>query len=262
MADARPRSCPFPPTCHPCHRVITHDAFARPAVRPEIERRRTTGRAKHFGFTTFDTEGGLLAALEHGDRHVIDGVSVAVNRAGSRPRAGVRQRREGNDVSSTRGTDEDGGGGGAFPEEKGQGPRLYVGGIDHDVHTEASLREHFSACGEVVDVYVPKDRHSGRRQSFCFVTFATAAAATEAHKRASVDLTVAGKAVEAVNVASERREHYSAAALSRLRQQSDASSLSRRDWSGGAGGWADDGAGGGKSSRDSRGGIHASIPWR
>ena len=49
---------------------------------------------------------------------------------------------------------------------------LYVGGIDHDVHTEAALRAHFCRFGEIADLYFPKDRETGRKKTFCFVTFA------------------------------------------------------------------------------------------
>lgn len=294
-------------------------------MHPRPSRRRTTGRPKNFGFTTFETEQGLLNALAHGVSHDIEGIAVAVNRAEARPRRGEAapggepytdadtrtdaggydgaacgqpkqphgHHRHGEVGGSTLG----GGGGGGYPEEKGRGqggglpgshnpsrsfcflqldsppsfgdvisptntqqtctasvdhykllcpprmikidaecsktflttcsevfkktfdllesvrlerglcarygmsdypalgPRLYVGGIDHRAHTLGTVRAHFTQFGEVVDVYFPKDRATGRGKTFCFVTFAAATAAEKALAHAKKDLEVAGRVI-------------------------------------------------------------------
>jgi hypothetical protein len=134
-----------------------------------IPKERITLRPKNFGFTTFETEQGLLNTLAEGERHDIDGVSVAINRAGTRPRRGDaaeegaaegggagagagaggwqpqqphqhQHQHQQHQPQYAAGVGVGRGGDGGFPEEKGRGPRLYVGGIDHDVHTDAAVR--------------------------------------------------------------------------------------------------------------------------
>jgi hypothetical protein len=79
-------------------------------------------------------------------------------------------------------------------EEKGRGPRVYVGGICHDTHKAAAVKAHFGQFGEVVDVYFPKDRATGQLKTFCFVTFGNQAGADSALAHCETDLDVAGKA--------------------------------------------------------------------
>lgn len=50
--------------------------------------------------------------------------------------------------------------------------RLYVGNLSYDTDTE-TLRQAFSANGEVTDAHVVIDRESGRSRGFGFVTMAT-----------------------------------------------------------------------------------------
>uniref|UniRef100_A0A5K3ELX1 RRM domain-containing protein n=1 Tax=Mesocestoides corti TaxID=53468 RepID=A0A5K3ELX1_MESCO len=56
-----------------------------------------------------------------------------------------------------------------------QGKKLFVGGINHKTE-EKSLREYFSQYGEIVDVVVMKDSHTGRPRGFGFITFKDASA--------------------------------------------------------------------------------------
>ncbi len=57
--------------------------------------------------------------------------------------------------------------------------KLYVGNMSYDT-TEATLRELFSAHGEVVSVSVITDRDTGRPRGFAFVEMATDAGANAA----------------------------------------------------------------------------------
>ncbi|KAM7541552.1 hypothetical protein Aperf_G00000021935 [Anoplocephala perfoliata] len=56
-----------------------------------------------------------------------------------------------------------------------QGKKLFVGGINHKTE-EKSLREYFSQYGEIVDVVVMKDSHTGKPRGFGFITFKEASA--------------------------------------------------------------------------------------
>jgi RNA recognition motif-containing protein len=60
--------------------------------------------------------------------------------------------------------------------------KLFVGGIPFR-STEQDLRDMFGAVGEVVSVYIPMDRETGRPRGFAFVEMADEAAADEAIKR-------------------------------------------------------------------------------
>ena len=54
--------------------------------------------------------------------------------------------------------------------------KLFVGSLSFDTD-EDGLREFFSDCGVIEDVFLPTDRYSGRKRGFGFVTFADANAA-------------------------------------------------------------------------------------
>jgi cold-inducible RNA-binding protein len=60
--------------------------------------------------------------------------------------------------------------------------RLFVGNLS-DHATEAELREHFSAVGPLVFIYLPTDRESGRPRGIAFVEFNDVAQAEEAIRR-------------------------------------------------------------------------------
>lgn len=51
-----------------------------------------------------------------------------------------------------------------------QGRKLFVGGVNHKTD-EKTLREYFSQFGEIVDVVVMKDSHTGKPRGFGFITF-------------------------------------------------------------------------------------------
>lgn len=47
--------------------------------------------------------------------------------------------------------------------------KMYVGNLSYDA-TDSDIRELFEAHGEVADVFIVKDRESGRPRGFAFVT--------------------------------------------------------------------------------------------
>ncbi len=59
------------------------------------------------------------------------------------------------------------------------GNRLYVGNLPFSVAAE-TLREAFSASGEVTDVHIVTDRESGQSRGFGFVTMGNAQEAAKA----------------------------------------------------------------------------------
>lgn len=82
------------------------------------------------------------------------------------------------------------------------GNRLYIGNLSYSA-TSDSLREAFSACGEVTDVHIVEDRDSGQSRGFGFVTMGSA---TEAAKAISMldGSSLGGRALR-VNEAEERQ---------------------------------------------------------
>jgi len=57
--------------------------------------------------------------------------------------------------------------------------RLFVGNLPYDA-TEDDIRAHFSTAGNVLNVFVPLDRETGRKRGFAFVEFNDLAQAQEA----------------------------------------------------------------------------------
>src|SRR5947207_5515780 len=57
--------------------------------------------------------------------------------------------------------------------------RLFVGNLPYDA-TEEEIRSHFSPAGNVLNVFIPVDRETGRKRGFAFVEFIDAAVAQEA----------------------------------------------------------------------------------
>src|SRR5262245_64002732 len=79
--------------------------------------------------------------------------------------------------------------------------RLYVGNLSYDTDTE-TLRQAFSASGEVTDAHVVMDRESGRSRGFGFVTMATPELAKKAIETMNGQM-LDGRAIR-VNEAEER----------------------------------------------------------
>jgi RNA recognition motif-containing protein len=57
--------------------------------------------------------------------------------------------------------------------------RLFVGNLPYDA-TEEEIRSHFSSAGNVLNVFIPIDRETGRKRGFAFVEFNDNAVAQEA----------------------------------------------------------------------------------
>eukprot|EP00403_Amphidinium_massartii_P039238 CAMPEP_0178438308 /NCGR_PEP_ID=MMETSP0689_2-20121128/35521_1 /TAXON_ID=160604 /ORGANISM="Amphidinium massartii, Strain CS-259" /LENGTH=221 /DNA_ID=CAMNT_0020060697 /DNA_START=55 /DNA_END=717 /DNA_ORIENTATION=+ len=63
------------------------------------------------------------------------------------------------------------------------GNRIYVAGLDGTVN-EQDLRNYFEEYGELTDVYIPMNVHTGQKKNFGFITFAD-----EAHAKQVLDST-------------------------------------------------------------------------
>jgi RNA recognition motif-containing protein len=57
--------------------------------------------------------------------------------------------------------------------------RLFVGNLPYDA-TEDDIRNHFSTAGNVLNVFLPLDRETGRKRGFAFVEFSDSTEANEA----------------------------------------------------------------------------------
>jgi len=84
--------------------------------------------------------------------------------------------------------------------------RLFVGNLPYSA-TEAALREHFSAVGQLSYIYLPVDRESGKPRGFAFVEFSERAQAEEAIRRFNNQLFM-GRPL-AINEAREREDRSS-----------------------------------------------------
>ena len=78
--------------------------------------------------------------------------------------------------------------------------KIYVGNLSYNAE-EPDLRDFFSSFGEITEVFIPKDRETGKGRGFAFVTFANQAQAQEAVKSNGTDL--GGRPLK-VNIAKER----------------------------------------------------------
>lgn len=59
--------------------------------------------------------------------------------------------------------------------------KVYVGNLPFRI-TPQEVRDMFASCGEIVDVFLVKDRATGKMKGFGFVSFATSQAAQAALK--------------------------------------------------------------------------------
>lgn len=84
------------------------------------------------------------------------------------------------------------------------GNRLYVGNLSFNANQD-SVRQAFSAFGEVTDVHVVSDRETGQSRGFGFVTLGTAEAAQKAMREMNGAL-LDGRALK-VNEAEERQNN-------------------------------------------------------
>ena len=154
-----------------------------------VPRDSNTGVSKRYGFTSFDAQAAVDAVLAKG-QHEVGGVTFTVRLAIER--AGERNSRAEQPQQT-------------LVESHGHGPRMYVGGVPLSM-PETSLRAHFECFGTVADIYFPRDRVTGDRKPFCFVTFDTPEAAANA--LAKSDRVVDGVALGAFNLAANRNDHY------------------------------------------------------
>ncbi len=90
--------------------------------------------------------------------------------------------------------------------------RLFVGNLPYNV-TEAELREHFSAAGEVSYISLPTDRETGQLRGFAFVDYNDSAQAEDAIRRFNNQL-FKGRPI-AVSVARAREDRPPGAGFTR-----------------------------------------------
>jgi hypothetical protein len=88
---------------------------------------------------------------------------------------------------------------------RGRGPRIYVGGVPNAV-SETMVRNYFLRWGQVEDVYFPKDKSTGKRRPFCFVTFDTLKAAERAVAESNRE--ISGYQISSISLTMERTQHY------------------------------------------------------
>lgn len=124
------------------------------------------------------------------------------------------------------------------------GNRLYVGNLSFNT-TPETLREHFSAIGEVSDVHVVSDRETGRSRGFAFVTMGSSEEAAKAISEMD-GATLDGRALR-VNEAEERQHRGGGGG------GFGGGGGGRRG--GGGGGYGGGGFGGGRGGRGGRGGY-------
>ena len=110
----------------------------------------TTGLNKGFAFVSFSTIEEAVAAHDTLNGADLAGKNIRIEYAE------VRQRPVKAPVAS----------------DKLPSPKLFVGSVSEDA-TEDDLRQLFEACGELTDVYVPKDADTGAGRGFAFVSYST-----------------------------------------------------------------------------------------
>lgn len=119
------------------------------------------------------------------------------------------------------------------------GNRLYVGNLSFQSSSE-SVREAFSAFGEITDVHVVSDRETGQSRGFAFVTMSTAEQAQKAISEMNGAM-LDGRSLR-VNEAEERPN------------RGGGGGGGGRSFGGGGGGGGRGGFGGGGGGRGGRGG--------
>lgn len=80
--------------------------------------------------------------------------------------------------------------------------KIYVGNLSYSIE-EQNLRDFFASFGAIVEIFIPKDRETGKGRGFAFVTFENQAQAQEAVKTNGQELS--GRTIK-VNIAKEREE--------------------------------------------------------
>jgi len=109
-----------------------------------VMRDQNTKRSRGFGFVTYDTQEALNESQSNRP-HVIDNKEVEAKRATPREEAGKAEAR-----MSIK--------------------KIFVGGLAHEAE-EDNLRDYFSTYGSVLNVDIIKDKETGKKRGFAFITF-------------------------------------------------------------------------------------------
>lgn len=128
------------------------------------------GKHRGFGFVTFDNDESVNAVLA--EEQILDGRTVDVKPAVPQGEAPPPRGPMNGGLFAAPGA---GGAGGprAGPAGPAGGPpadKVFIGGLSQTT-TEETVREYFSAFGNIIDCVVMKDRGSNRSRGFGFVQY-------------------------------------------------------------------------------------------
>jgi RNA recognition motif-containing protein len=103
-----------------------------------------TGKAKGFGFVTY-ARSSMVDEMMRNRPHTLDGRQVEAKRATPREDSGRKE------VQATV-------------------KKLFVGGLRETI-SEQDLKDYFSQYGNIVEIFIMKDKETNKPRGFCFVTF-------------------------------------------------------------------------------------------
>mmetsp|Transcript_37637 Transcript_37637/g.45993 ORF Transcript_37637/g.45993 Transcript_37637/m.45993 type:complete len:397 (-) Transcript_37637:186-1376(-) len=182
-------------------RIITVKAQLKPGEqKPKKKFNPVEGTKLYVGNLPFDAEKEDI--MEYfGQYGTVNDCFIPIDREQGRPRgfAFVTMAKEDADsaIDATNGIDFMGRDltvnvslprGEAPPNRRGQGKtKLYVGNMSYDTDEE-TLRSLFQDYGEILDIYIPMDRETGRMRGFAFVTMEPEAAERAAEETDGFEL--------------------------------------------------------------------------
>jgi len=120
-------------------------------ISAQIQRDRSTGRSRGFGFASFEDASSAEKVLAE-QNLALDGRRLEIKAAVPRGLVGAYEEQQ------------------RFAASRPK--KIFVAGIPETV-TEEDLKEHFSSYGRVLECYIQKDRTTGESRGFGFLSFET-----------------------------------------------------------------------------------------